>query len=474
MSRCYHYKRRILNHRHCSSHRSRTGCRTQRPSRSIRGGGGCGKRKNNFKWKRSGSTARKSGRFYRHNKPSTVFGSHHHTSRPLDGTTHFLQACARSKPYEFHFFDTLDNMDDITFTDCVTSLSTDTFHSCYDYCNDDIFFNRYQDTCMDTYYECLSYSPADIPTSLSDAIKIDKRLGNTNWKDAYNIALTSFLDSGQLLSANCLPQFKFKHNRTHKVHFVVALEGPVVPIKSTIIDDQGIPYCASHCHVIQSIFTDDQATLNQHDPPLSSEASIFSFSPSSEIVDEFLTSFDILAQSRIISSLLPSVTVSTSYRQLSSSELQYKVILLEAHRLRLNLSNYDDRVHMPLQNPAIYHSNKPDELPIVIDTGASCSITPMHSDFIGTIDPSDVSTLNNISGTTAVVGQGTIEWNIQDAKGVVKPIQTTAYYIPQATIRLFSPQVYIKQDKSGTSEMTLKKHGVHLILTCGTPPFLSN
>jgi hypothetical protein len=144
------------------------------------------------------------------------------------------------------------------------------------------------------------------------------------------------------------------------------------------------------------------------------------------------------------------------------------VILLEARRLQLNLSNYDDRVHMPLQNPAIYHSNKPDELPIVIDTGASCSITPMHSDFIGTIDPSDVPTLNNISGTTSVVGQGTIEWNIQDAKGIVKPIQTTAYYVPQATIRLFSPQVYIKEDND-VKELWRPSH-----IDLRNHPFLSN
>jgi hypothetical protein len=126
---------------------------------------------------------------------------------------------------------------------------------------------------------------------------------------------------------------------------------------------------------------------------------------------------------------------------------------------------------MPLQDPAVYHSNKPEELPIVIDTGASCSITPIHSDFISTIDPSDVPSLNNISGTTAVVGQGTIEWNIQDAKGIVKPIQTTAYYVPQATIRLFSPQVYIKEDKSEPSKMTLKRDGVNLTLSCGTSLF---
>jgi hypothetical protein len=126
---------------------------------------------------------------------------------------------------------------------------------------------------------------------------------------------------------------------------------------------------------------------------------------------------------------------------------------------------------MPLHNPVVYHSNKPDELPIVIDTGASCSITPVHSDFISSIQPSDVPVLNNISGTTAVVGQGIIEWNIQDANGIVKPIQTTAYYVPQATIHLFSPQVYIKADDSNTSEMTLTKQGIHLVLSCGARLF---
>jgi hypothetical protein len=127
---------------------------------------------------------------------------------------------------------------------------------------------------------------------------------------------------------------------------------------------------------------------------------------------------------------LPSVSIPSSYKQLSSSELQYKAILLEAHCLRLNLSNYDERVLMPLQNPSVYLSNKPEELPLVIDTGASCSITLIHSDFISTIQPSDVPVLNNITGTMAVVGQGTIEWNIQDANGIVKPIQTSAYYVP--------------------------------------------
>ena len=213
-------------------------------------------------------------------------------------------------------------------------------------------------------------------------------------------------------------------------------------------------------------------TITFEDDPVKLDSAI-KFDPSrlsfpSHYMNHFLESFDVLQQSRLLSSLLPSVSISSSYTLLSNSDSRYKVILLEARQLQLNLSNYEERVTMPLNQPAIYHSSKHDELPIVIDTGASCSLTPIHSDFIGAIEPSNIPTLNNISGKTPVVGQGLIEWNIQDVKGILKPIQTTAYYVPTATIRLFSPQTYISDDKSNTSQMTLNKDGITFILSCGT------
>jgi hypothetical protein len=61
-SRHYHHVRHCRSQRHCSSTRTRTGCRFQRHSQDLHGGGGCGKRHSKFKWKSSGSTARKSGR----------------------------------------------------------------------------------------------------------------------------------------------------------------------------------------------------------------------------------------------------------------------------------------------------------------------------------------------------------------------------------------------------------------------------
>jgi len=96
----------------------------------------------------------------------------------------------------------------------------------------------------------------------------------------------------------------------------------------------------------------------------------------------------------------------------------------------------------------MFHSPTPD-LPIVIDTGASTSITPVLSDFVGDLSPASTAEVNQLSGSTKVVGKGLVEWEIQDLWGVSYVIQTEAYYIPQATIRLFSPQAYFQRHQGG-------------------------
>ena len=88
-------------------------------------------------------------------------------------------------------------------------------------------------------------------------------------------------------------------------------------------------------------------------------------------------------------------------------------------------------------------------LPIVLDTGASTSITPILSDFIGDLKPTTTSKVNQLSGSTKVVGRGLVEWEVSDIWGITHVIQTEAYYIPDATIRLFSPQAYFQQQKGG-------------------------
>jgi hypothetical protein len=58
------------------------------------------------------------------------------------------------------------------------------------------------------------------------------------------------------------------------------------------------------------------------------------------------------------------------------------------------------------------------ELPIVIDTGASMSLTPNRNDFIGDLKAPNVSELHGLSSTTQVVGVGTVKWTVRDLFGV--------------------------------------------------------
>ena len=52
----------------------------------------------------------------------------------------------------------------------------------------------------------------------------------------------------------------------------------------------------------------------------------------------------------------------------------------------------------------IYHSSRDNELPIIIDTGASCSITPDPLDFNDDPVALEFSHLSGISSKTAVNG----------------------------------------------------------------------
>ena len=98
-----------------------------------------------------------------------------------------------------------------------------------------------------------------------------------------------------------------------------------------------------------------------------------------------------------------------------------------------------------------------DMLPIVIDSGASKSLTPNLQDFVGPIQPAEISSLNGLSGTTAVRGFGTVQWMVRDVMGVARTIKTKAYYVPEASIRLFSPQTFFQEQQAGKLVLDHKK-----------------
>ena len=111
-------------------------------------------------------------------------------------------------------------------------------------------------------------------------------------------------------------------------------------------------------------------------------------------------------------------------------------------------------------NSAAFRSNK-NEIPIVIDSGASRSITPIHSDFIGEIAPMDAP-IKGLLATTKIKGIWSVRWLICDSNGTLTSIETTAYLIPEADIRLFSPQAYFNENKSGS--FTMDPNGTVLTL----------
>jgi hypothetical protein len=91
------------------------------------------------------------------------------------------------------------------------------------------------------------------------------------------------------------------------------------------------------------------------------------------------------------------------------------------------------------------------DLPVVLDTGASTSLTPVLSDFIGPLEPAPLTEIRGLTSTTRVVGKGIVEWNICDYWNVPGVIRTMAYYVPDASIRLFSPQLYFQEkDNQGS------------------------
>jgi hypothetical protein len=100
-------------------------------------------------------------------------------------------------------------------------------------------------------------------------------------------------------------------------------------------------------------------------------------------------------------------------------------------------------------------------IPIIIDTGASISISGERSDFydgIQAVDPKLV--IHGLNHAIQFKGIGKVRWQIKDQLGQIAIVETTAYYIPDAQVPLFSPQLYFIEEHDG--ELLMTKDGVTL------------
>lgn len=131
--------------------------------------------------------------------------------------------------------------------------------------------------------------------------------------------------------------------------------------------------------------------------------------------------------------------------------------------LPVQVQNIDDfkSVYFPCTS-----STENAALPIVFDTGASTSVSPVRDDFLGELLPSKVHSLHGLQGEVPVLGCGTVSWPIVDKYGVIRTIKTKAHYVPSAQIRLFSPQVYFAENNTG--ECLLNKDEIRFTIADGS------
>ena len=120
----------------------------------------------------------------------------------------------------------------------------------------------------------------------------------------------------------------------------------------------------------------------------------------------------------------------------------------------------------------IYSSNKTCKVPIIIDTDASCSVTPIIDNFMSPPTKPDATKMEGLNGqTTQVLSEGIIKWEIEDVNGIQDQIETTAYVVHKANVQLPSPQVYITEQakKQNTHcQLTLNSADISMILRNGT------
>jgi hypothetical protein len=123
-----------------------------------------------------------------------------------------------------------------------------------------------------------------------------------------------------------------------------------------------------------------------------------------------------------------------------------------------------DLFAMPVFTEFVLNSiGRTSEAPLIMDTGASCCVSPCREDFIE-LTASKVN-ITDLSSTNQVAGEGLIEWKVLDTVGRCHTIHIKGYYVPKASVRLLSPQCLLQLDETEQSyiHQTVRHFRVHLV-----------
>lgn len=167
-------------------------------------------------------------------------------------------------------------------------------------------------------------------------------------------------------------------------------------------------------------------------------------------LDAFVKQIDPIKQFKMMRQLSTTSIVGTRDEVMSElmSHRQKRALIAAAHLSNslpramdasLSLEELTSRKFQPnelaqlTRTRSVYFSTM-DDLPIVIDTGGSFSVTPNREDFEGDLRPADIDDLQGLAGPAVVAGVGTVKWMIKDVFGATRMIRTQSYYVPEAAI----------------------------------------
>ena len=129
--------------------------------------------------------------------------------------------------------------------------------------------------------------------------------------------------------------------------------------------------------------------------------------------------------------------------------------ICEGWRALAPISSAVNRCWLSANDPSFMHPGcvffskvSQQDTPIVIDTGASSSVSPFKEDFVSFKESH--STVIGIGARAAVEGHGTVRWTIFDSEGKETTVETEAIYMPSASIRLYSPQAHFRKARNGS------------------------
>ena len=94
-----------------------------------------------------------------------------------------------------------------------------------------------------------------------------------------------------------------------------------------------------------------------------------------------------------------------------------------------------------LELPRAYSGARSTGIPLIVDSGASVCITPRREDFI--YYRNSKVKIKDLSKTNEVAGEGVVRWKVRDKTGKIVNIDLPGYHIPNAEVRLLSPQVLL-------------------------------